>query len=439
MRKSFWDRKIPTLIGLLIIIIGTIVTTFLVRGGSLLQIKAGPGQDPKNVQITNVSDTSFTVSYTTDDQVIGTINYGSDASVLDNVVLDDRDQLSQSVNKYKIHSITVKNLNPDTSYYFSITSGDKKYLNNDAPYSSKTAKTINKDPSSQIPLSGKVVLPDGSSPPEGLAYVNIDGAEKLSTYLKNDGTYTLPLNNLRNMSLDDYFSIEANTIIGIEVYAQNLFSSVSVSPGEISPVPLITLSNTYDFSNSPESTESGTKSNEEGNFPTFGTISKNDEPKIVTPTSGEKFTDPQPTFEGKAVPSERVDITIHSDENITTQVTADARGNWSYTPTKNLSPGDHSITITAKNTNGVLKTITQKFTVFAAGSEISPTPTTSLTPSPSPTPTPSAVPTPTSEITPVPTLPPTGNSSVIIATVVVIAAAFAGIILFFLTRGQSSL
>lgn len=437
--KNFWNRKIPTLVGLLIITLGTVVTTYLVKGETLFQIKAGPEQNPKNIKTTNISDASFTLIYTTDEEVIGTLNYGKDPSLLDSVVLDDRDQLSQSVSKYKAHSITVKNLDPDTPYYFSITSGNKKYLNNTDPYKIETGGRIDNDPSSQIPMSGKVVMPDGTSVTEGLVVVSMSGAQELSTYLKSDGTYTLPLNNLRNEALDDYFTIDATTIINIEIYSQNLLSLVSVSPGEINPVPAVTLSNSYDFSNSSlDLSPSAQHSSESGGFPTFGIISTSDgDPKILTPETDEESTEAQPTFEGTAQPNETIKITIHSDENIQTQVKADASGKWRYTPPKDLSPGEHTITITTKNKNGVLKTITQNFTVFAAENDISPTPTPTLLPSE--TPTPIITPTPTPQISPVPTLPPTGNSSVMIATVVGFAAAATGIILFFLTRGKSSL
>lgn len=363
MKQSFWNRKIPTLVGLLVITVGIIATTFLVKGGSLFQIKAGPGQDPKNVQITNVSDASFTLSYITSDQVIGTLNFGSESSLLDSVVLDDRDQLSQSVNKYKAHSITVRDLEPNTRYYFTIISGDKKYLKNNSPYEIKTGLKIDENPSSQVPLSGKVSLPDGSFPSEGLAYVNIDGSQKISTYIKNDGTYTIPLNNLRNSALDNHFVIDSNTIINVEIYAENLFSSVSVSPGDISPVPLITLSNTYDFSTSQDVSSAPTESSGSGSFPTFG------------------------------------------------KLRAQGGGTEELSPTLTPTPSSQA----------VLQTST------------SPTPTLTSTPTLTPTPT------PTSEITPIPSLPPTGNSSVIIASVAALFAGLAGAILFFLTHGQRAL
>lgn len=283
--RNLLDKKIPTLVGLLLIILGIGGTTFLVRSGTLFEIMATPQQDPKGVLITNISDSSFTVSYLTDDQVIGTLNWGEKGD-LGNVALDDRDQLSQKVNKHKVHSITVRGLEPKTIYYFQITSGDKNYKDNDSFYEVRTGSTIQKDPSQQNPLTGKVIGPNGNIPLEGLVIVSLSNSQKLSTYLKNDGTYTVPLNTLRNKSLSDYLELFENSIINIEVISEDLFSSVSISASEISPVPLITLSNSYDFSTSQQKTEE--ESPPAAAFPTLGklrTQSKPSEAPKPTPSS----------------------------------------------------------------------------------------------------------------------------------------------------------
>lgn len=324
MRKSFWNRKIPTIIGIVFITAGIIITTLLVKRGTIFQINAGPGQDPIRVEITNISNGSFTVSYTTSDKVIGTLIYGSDRNTLDNVALDDRDQISQSVSKYTAHSITVKNLSPDTNYFFSISSGDKKYINGSSPYEVKTGSSA-EEPTSQVPLSGKTVLPDGTSPSDGLVYVSISGAQKISTFIKSDGTYTIPLNNLKNTDLDDNFPISKSTIIPIEIISGNLTSSASVSPEEISPVPLITLSNNYDFSDtkSPMNTE---LPQDKTAFPTFGppqgstgnnslspttTISPSPSPTPINLAAAS--ISPSPTIFNSPTPSDTPEISVTAE------------------------------------------------------------------------------------------------------------------------------
>lgn len=343
-----------TLFGLLLILIGTIFTIFLVKNGVLFLINAGPGQDPKNVEITNVSDVSFTLTYVTDDKIIGTLNYGTNPGNLDTVVLDDRDQLSQSVNEYNTHSISVKNLDSDSVYYFTINSGDKTYPKNGSPYNIKTGTVIKDRPSSKEPLSGKILLPDSSSPTEGLVYLTINGAQKLSGYLKNDGNYVVPLNTLRNEPLNRYFSFNKDSIINIEATTGNLFSSVSLLPDEINPVPVITLSNNYDFSSKHEDFEP-TDTSGKGGFPSMGTNVKKNE---IIPT-------PSP----------------------------------SEAPTETPTPTSFQV------------------------AKITPTPTVI----------------PNISTAPSPTIPPTGNSSVIITLISGATAIGAGLILFLLARGQTSL
>ncbi len=358
--KNLWTKKIPTLIGLLLISVGTILTTFLVRGDTIFQIRAGPGEDPKNIKITNVSDSAFTVTYLTDDKVIGTVNHGIDPNNLDGISLDDRDQLSQQINKYNSHSITVRNLDPNTKYYYSINSGSKKYQDTGFKFEVTTHGEISENPSSQIPVSGRVVLPDGTGPNDGIVYVKIKDAETISSLLKERGSYTVPLNALRKLDLDEYLEINENTIINIDIFSGGLYSSVSVTPNEINPVPLVTLSGNYDFSKTNENNKEN--NNQESSFPKFGQLNQQGGVNRMisqTPT-------PSPT------------------------------------PTPNPSP-----------------------TTVRISPSASPTPTIFT-----PTPTPSTI----TQISPLPTLPPTGNPSVIIASIVGFVATISGIIALFFTR-----
>lgn len=101
------------------------------------------------------------------------------------------------------------------------------------------------------------------------------------------------------------------------------------------------------------------------------TSDSTDAPTLLNPTSNEQISDQTPSFEGTAKPNETVSITIHSTQAITAQVKADSTGIWSYVPTTNLAPGNHTITISSKDSSGVLKTITQTFSVLAAQAQAS--------------------------------------------------------------------
>lgn len=456
MRRTFWDKRIPTLLGLIFIIFGIGLTSFLVNRGVIFTGLAGPTQIPESIKITNVSDTSFTVSYKTSDNVFGSVNYGGSPS-FGQTALDDRDSLSKSVVPHKMHSISANNLDSQTTYYFSITSAENKYLNDGQAFSVKTAPSIDASPSAQKPVSGKVVLPDGGPPQESIIYLFADGSQTISALVRNDGTYLLPLNSLRSGALDKYFEFKPDTKLKMIVEGDNLSSNIILSLDQINPVPTITLSNNYDFTSSkePVASESASNAATSSGFPIFEEGSSSFNPKIITPSKDEGFSDSQPNFEGKALPNETVDITIESGEPINAKIISDANGNWTYRPSTPLSPGDHKITIKTKDQNGIIKTITQSFTVYAEGTQIANTPnlpTPTPTGKPSPTPTPSSTPTPTPSFTPIPTptpvilvasptpptstLLPTGDSKTFSIGVLGIGAVLIGGLIFILTRGQ---
>lgn len=442
MRNTFWDKKIPTLLGLALIVVGIAITTALVKTGVIVISKASPSETPKNVRTTNISDTSATISYTTDASVIGSVNFGKDKN-FGLTGLDLRDQQGK-VTPHTTHYITLRNLSEKTSYFFSINSGRNTFLNDDVPFELTTGPTIEDSPSSQEPLTGNVILPDGSRPNEGVVYVTLENGQTISILLKEDGSFILPLNSLRTTNLSSYMTFSKDTIIKMLVANNTFSSSVLLSPLHTNPLPPITLSLDYDFTT--QTTPVASRAAAPVGFPTFSAKEvSSTKPEISTPKKDQGFSDTQPLFKGKANPLEKIQIIIRSTENIQTEVVADNSGNWTYRPANPLSPGSHTITITTKDPSGILKKITQSFTVFAQGSQVTEpaTPSSSLTPSPAPslTPTPTLVPTPIPTvqptIIPTPTLAPPGNSQILPLGITAVATTAVGIILFLLTRKAS--
>lgn len=467
MKNNFWNKKIPTLLGVILIAIGIGVTTFLVQQGRLFSIKASPSQQPKDVRVSNITDNSFTISYTTTDKITGAVNYGSSPS-FGQSSLDDRDQQSGSVTNYGIHNITIRNLTPSTKYYFTIISGKDTYMNNSSPFEVTTGTAIQDQPIAQDPMTGKVILPNGNSPNEAIVYLTTNNSQVISTLIKSDGSFILPLNSLRNSDLSSYFLLNNDSVIKLLAYGDGISSNIMLSLSQIHPVPTITLSSDYDFTNN-LSPVASTSANIQS-FPSFensSSSSNNSNPQILTPQKDQGFTDQQPEFKGTAQPNNSVEIIIHSNEQIQTTTKTDANGNWTYRPSTSLSPGNHTITIITKDVSGLVKTITQSFIVYAEGTQIqgaagSPTPTLSpsikitatstltLTPTPiqasisaSPTLILTDSPTPTTIILTNPTsstsLPPTGNPNIITAGVVGLLISLIGGLLFLLAKGNVAL
>lgn len=454
MKGQLFNKKIPTILGIILVLLGIFLTTIIIGNQTMFKSKASNSEAPLDVKVTNITDISFTITYLTNEPVTGSISYGNDKK-LGESELEELDKEKGSFSPRKIHSISIKKLTPSTKYYLTIISGPNTYLNNGIPFEATTGPTISSSSAKsdlvsakEQTIKGKIVLPDGSIPSEALVYLNAENSQLLSSTVVKDGKFSFPLKDLRTNDLSSYFSADENTIFTIFTTDGSLKSTTLVSLGQSESIPTITNSNNYDFTQevSPIASKSAQTS-----FPSIAPSNKNSKLEILSPKENQSFTDQKPQFRGTSLPNGKVEIIIHSDEQITTQVVADSNGNWIYKPPNNLSPGVHTITIKTRDSSGILTTIMRSFTVFAAGSQALGSATPSATPIPTLTPTPTpmiatfnstATPIPTSIPSPTPTLmremakdnlPPTGNSPIAL-TIAGVAATVTGIILSLLIR-----
>ena len=456
MRENVWNKRIPTLLGIFLIILGIGITSYLVKIGVILTSKAGPSETAQNIRISNITNRSFTVSFTTEALAIGSINFGKDKN-LGQTALDDRDKQGD-LKEHKIHYITVENLDSSSDYYFSITSGSKEFLQNGEPFIVKTAPVSSGSSFAEKTIKGKVVLPNGDPPAETVVYLNSDNSQTLSTLIKEGGSYSFSLNSLKTQDLSSYFTFSNETVLRLLVLGEDsLTSNARFGNFESEELPSITLGNDYDFTQSNLSTASQSASTGFSSLISQESTVENI-PKINIPENNQTFIDSQPKFSGTAIPNSTVEITIHSDDNIKAQVVADAYGNWSFRPTTSLSPGEHTITIITREASGILRTITQSFTVFASGTQVS----ESATPSATPVVTPTSVPISTPTLIPIPTATPTqavaptipplvivtpvvspitppGNSSHLLLGILGVGLSVIGFSIFLMSRGASSL
>ena len=442
MKNSFWNKRIPTLLGLFIILMSIVATTFLTNSSQLIQTNASNSSQPKDVRITNVTDSSFTVSYSTDSPTSGSLNYGKDKS-MGQSALDDRDQKSGNLGNYSVHFITVKTLTPTTKYYFTIISGQQTYTTNNLPFEITTGASLTENQNLNNNVVGNIKLLDGTPPQNAIVYMTTDGSQILSALADGNGNYSIPLNQTRNSDLSSYFVFNNNSVIKILVVGDALSSNVVLYYSQVGNTPQIVLSKDYDFRSSDIQTASPSANME--SFPSFLSTSSStfkNAPKILTPQKDQGFSDQQPLFKGTSTPGQKVEIIIHSSEQIQTSVPTDSFGNWSFRPSTILSPGNHTITIIAKDASGILRTITQSFVVYASGTQVSQsaTPSALLTPTPTDilTPTPTEIilsgstsATPTKIKQP---LPATGNPFIMTAGIAGVFISLMGGLLFLLSR-----
>jgi hypothetical protein len=416
-------KHLPTILGLLLVLGAIASGVVLIKKGPTLFLKASPSLTPTQIKVTNITDSSFTVSWLTDEKTSGFIKHGPD-NTLAFTAQDDRDQLSGKTGSFQTHHITVKDLKASTAYFFKIGSGNKIFDNSNQPYQITTAKTTQSPPPNDVAYG--TVIDQNNNPVEGaIIYLSLANASPASTLTKSSGSWVIPLNLIRSADLNNWATYDKEASIEeIFVQASPLGTATVVATTKNdSPMPKITLSQNFDFRKTAEvkteeekiqmenqatasskfSLPAATESSPSPT-PTLATVSG--QLKILNPDQGENVNTQKPEIIGTGPTGITLDIEIHSEATYSAKVKIDAKGNWTWSPPKNLEPGEHTITASYKDAKGILQKVTQKFIVLAAGDSDIP----AITASSSAKATSSATPTPSKIATPSPT-PTTASGS----------------------------
>lgn len=399
MRTGLFHKRIPTVFALFILMGGLITTAVLVQKGVFTTSQATPNEEPQNIAVSNITNKSFTVTFTTLDPTIAAVSLESEN--LQQVVYDARNP--EGNKQFVSHFITVSNLTPKTTYSFTVLSNGTSYKDGEKNFTVTTAGGNAPSSSNSYALTGHVLLPDGLPGNDVLILVSIPLSAAISAVTDDTGTYSIPTDLIRNLSHDQIVTLVPGTDMSLTAVKAALTSKITYQYQPSAEIPTISLSQNYSFTAGQDETNIGTQSSLL-TIPT-GTGRQN-KIEIATPKENQTFVDVRPQFKGTALPSTLVQITIRSDP-ITAQVRTDPNGNWAYRPAVALSPGTHTITIQAPDINGVMKSVTSSFTVFASGSQVAESATPSATPKVTPTAAPTATPT-IAQLTPTatPTLVP---------------------------------
>ncbi len=226
-QNAILNKRLPSYVGITILVFALGITLILSRNTLIFVSKATVGSNPKNIQISNISESGFTISYTTDASAVGTLSYGLDPST-PTIALDDRDQQASSAAEHQVHFITVSNLAPETKYYYVIDSGSQKDNNGGKPFEITTGPHIQDPPPAQPTLSGSVALSDNTVPTEGIMYVTTTNAQQLAVLIKPDGTYQLPLTAMLNSTYTTPATFTSQSILQLHAVTPTQESNVKM-------------------------------------------------------------------------------------------------------------------------------------------------------------------------------------------------------------------
>jgi hypothetical protein len=351
--------KIPTIIGIIILILSLATGVIFVQSRQLFRLGAEGQNSPKDVRISNINSDSFSVTWMTDIQTTGFIKYGDSVGNITNTKTEELGSPGYT------HLVNVPGLNPQTNYFFKINSGGNDFDNNGIAWQGQTGIAAESGQSSLI--SGNVLLATGVSAKNAIVYVTA-GSKLFSALTSQNGSWIISLPS----GLSD-----ANSLLEISVLSgQGETSTAQIYSKSANPVPTMILGQTHDFKNLPpsESTdipqasldapEMGTPSSgfiipENTSTPSASTVT------LKSISNNEIVTSVKPEFFGEGPAGVEIQITVESDP-ITDNVTVTSSGEWSWEIPKDLPEGPHTITITWKDASGILRTLTRNFVVQAS-------------------------------------------------------------------------
>ncbi len=410
---------IPTILGIIILLGGIFAGVFSLRNVQVFRIGASTEASPKDIRVSNITDNSATISWTTDKATLGFVTWG--LSQGDTNKVESEDVSSQ---KYFSHNISLTGLSPNTNYFYKINSDGASFDNGGIPWQFTTGAPLDINKNS-ILLSGTVINATGAPEVKSLVYASV-GGYLLSTLTSNSGNFVFQLGSARTPDLKNYTQIDtSSTLVQVSVVAPpDGVASAQIFPQSGNPAPTIIIGQVYDFRSSPANNQGGSP-NANLNLPESASQSSkfnvNASPSTAKPTSvileslteGETVTSQKPQFFGKGPGGESIVITINSQSPISATVQIPQSGSWSYSVPTNLDPGNHTITISWIDTSGITRFLTRDFVVQAgeapaftasqSGATATPTPTATPTVKPTGSPSASPTPTPKTTLTPTPT------------------------------------
>lgn len=437
------QKKIPTLLGLILIVALIGGLSVVVNFTQNSPIKAFKTLEPRDIRVSNITSSSFTVTWVTNEPATGMVKLNENL-FSSKICFDDRD-IQGKIRNYYTHSTTCKQVKPSTQYVFQIISNGKTYSNKSGVYAVYTAPTVNQVLSGLEPAFGMVLNQDNSPSIGALIYVTLENGQTLSGLTNETGSWLIPINVVRSEDLTRYITLTGERLTEYVTVKNQVDEATAITDSlNDSPVPTMVIGKIYDFRKQqakkpnlladlmnnttqpnltpviPSVLGTETTSDNENNNTGIITISQPQDNAVLTST--------RPLFKGKALAGKPVTLTIGITDPQSVTLTTQSNGIWQHTPEKDLGNGKQTVTLTTTDVDNKPLAMTNTFTILKSGTQVlgTATPSATIAVTPRVTNTPIRTPTPTTAVVSNPP-PETGNW---LPTVMILVASF-----IFLTSG----
>lgn len=211
--------RIPTILGLVAILIGLVGGVWLVLQQQTLKSRADMGQTPKEVTAANLSGSSAAIYWQTDQPTTGWLELGLASGNLNSTHNDDRDTKGPS--KHLLHFISLTNLRPETTYFYRINSGG------DFSQTRSFTTPVTLPPSSMPPLIGTVANSNLQPAEEALVIFAAPNSQTLATISKLSGNFILSLSEIKTEDLTTSYDLgSAGTEVSLKIIGPDSGSEI---------------------------------------------------------------------------------------------------------------------------------------------------------------------------------------------------------------------
>lgn len=215
--------KIPTLLGLSLLVTALFLGMFIYLYRQNIIASQKTLYTPSEIEVTNINSSQATITWWSDTPTIGQIAYGK-GLFLDQMQNDNRDL--QNITPHQVHFVTLRNLQPETTYQYQVVSNDFRFPNQ--PHSFTTAKTL-EETSQNRPLRGSVLNVNLNPIDEALVFIKIKNAAQMTTFTSTAGNFIIPLKELRTTDLSAPFPINSTTPATLVIKKGKLQSEIEIN------------------------------------------------------------------------------------------------------------------------------------------------------------------------------------------------------------------
>lgn len=230
------EKKLPTLAVIAFLVISVFTSVLAVNQRQKLQAEATQENAPLDVTVTNITDSSFHITWMTTTTSTSKVRWKEEGISFY--------ETTEIMNETYIHDVQLNDLEPATNYDIEIV-----YDGTQFPVQTRTAPVINPSDGPQI-LSGKVVTQKGDPVEMAIVYIDIFSAQNLSAVTNQNGNFFVSLDTIRQLNLSSEIDYDDELPVQIEVMTSDGSKTYSINKlGNMNPSPNIVLGEQNNFTN----------------------------------------------------------------------------------------------------------------------------------------------------------------------------------------------